>query len=562
MDKIEAIGSSLAQISLYDIKSYYNQAKAVVLNYTEMEAKVREATNDDPWGASSTIMQEIAQGTFNFQQFNEIMPTIYKRFTEKEAREWRQIYKALQLLEYLIKHGSERVIDDARSHISMIKVLRSFHYIDEKAKDQGINVRNRAKEIAELLSDLDRVRQERRKAKASRNKYTGVGNDGPSFTSATGSKYGGFGSDTGGLSGGGGGGHDDWNNGGGSSSRDNYGGGSSSFKQTDDFEEYDAGEWEDRPSGSNAHKTVSPPPKGRGSISNARVSSVTKKAQEKVVVPAPKAKEVDLFSFDDDEDQAPPLPSATSSKAPTVGGGNSLAGLDDDFDDFQSAPPTVSGGASISQNTSSQPASKPDVFALLNASSTQTTQPMSQQPVMNNFSAFSSNSGQSMMSPPAGQTMSNAAMMGNGMMGNGMMGNGMMGNGMMGNNRAPNMGSMNMNQSMGNFGTPMNNTTAKAPAPSTSSATKPSNSANFDDLFSFAGMTGGSSGQGNKPAAAKVSMAAMAREQSSASIWGGNQNQGQAKPTGAVGMGTPLNSNSNQASGFDHSGSNNDDLLL
>lgn len=51
----------------------------MVLNVTEMEAKVREATNDDPWyvtaryiaevlisfvgrGASSTLMQDIAQG--------------------------------------------------------------------------------------------------------------------------------------------------------------------------------------------------------------------------------------------------------------------------------------------------------------------------------------------------------------------------------------------------------------------------------------------------------------------------------------------------------------------
>ena len=78
---------------------------------------------------------------------------------EKEARQWRQIYKAshrsgvpsvlpfiignlsqaLQLLEYLIKHGSERVVDDARSHVSTIKMLRSFHYIDEKGKDQGLN---------------------------------------------------------------------------------------------------------------------------------------------------------------------------------------------------------------------------------------------------------------------------------------------------------------------------------------------------------------------------------------------------------------------------------------
>jgi epsin len=108
--------------------------------------------------------------------------------------------QALQLLEYIIKHGSERVVDDARSHLSTLKMLRNFHYIDEKGKDQGINgqsvkfttrlalnrsltVRNRAKEIAEMLSDLDRVRQERRKAKMNKNKYTGTGNDPMGFGS-------------------------------------------------------------------------------------------------------------------------------------------------------------------------------------------------------------------------------------------------------------------------------------------------------------------------------------------------------------------------------------------
>jgi epsin len=35
------------------------------------------------------------------QLFNEIMPCIYQRFTEKEARQWRQIYKSLVLLEYV-----------------------------------------------------------------------------------------------------------------------------------------------------------------------------------------------------------------------------------------------------------------------------------------------------------------------------------------------------------------------------------------------------------------------------------------------------------------------------
>jgi epsin len=47
--------------------------------------------------------------------------------------------QALVLLEFLVKNGSERVVDDARSHIATVKILRNFHYIDEKAKDQGIN---------------------------------------------------------------------------------------------------------------------------------------------------------------------------------------------------------------------------------------------------------------------------------------------------------------------------------------------------------------------------------------------------------------------------------------
>ncbi|KAH0585986.1 hypothetical protein H2248_007270 [Termitomyces sp. 'cryptogamus'] len=49
MDRLEALGQSLSQITMYDIKSAYNQAKNMVLNVTEMEAKVQEATNEDPW---------------------------------------------------------------------------------------------------------------------------------------------------------------------------------------------------------------------------------------------------------------------------------------------------------------------------------------------------------------------------------------------------------------------------------------------------------------------------------------------------------------------------------
>lgn len=58
-------------------------------------------------------------------------------------------------------------------------------------------VRNRSKELVELLADVEKIRQERKKAKSNRTKYVGTGNDGFSG----GGRYGGFGSDS--LGGGG-----------------------------------------------------------------------------------------------------------------------------------------------------------------------------------------------------------------------------------------------------------------------------------------------------------------------------------------------------------------------
>lgn len=73
------------------------------------QIKVREATSNDPWGPSSTLMSEVADLTYNVVAFTEIMQMIWKRLND-HGRNWRHVYKALVLLEYLIKTGSEKVI--------------------------------------------------------------------------------------------------------------------------------------------------------------------------------------------------------------------------------------------------------------------------------------------------------------------------------------------------------------------------------------------------------------------------------------------------------------------
>nr|GAT42799.1 predicted protein [Mycena chlorophos] len=140
-------------------------AVRVVKNYTkgysDTQAKVREATSNDPWGPSGTQMNEIAQMTYNQGDFVEIMEMLDKRLNDK-GKNWRHVFKSLTLLDYLLHQGSENVIIYFKDNLYVIKTLKEFQYIDEDGKDQGGNVRAKAKDITSLLQDEARLRNERR----------------------------------------------------------------------------------------------------------------------------------------------------------------------------------------------------------------------------------------------------------------------------------------------------------------------------------------------------------------------------------------------------------------
>jgi hypothetical protein len=63
------------------------------MNYTEAEAKVREATSDEAWGPSSSIMQEIARYTFTFEHYGEVMGMLWQRMLYDTKGNWRRVYK-------------------------------------------------------------------------------------------------------------------------------------------------------------------------------------------------------------------------------------------------------------------------------------------------------------------------------------------------------------------------------------------------------------------------------------------------------------------------------------
>jgi epsin len=95
---------------------------------------------------------------------------IWKRLND-HGKNWRHVYKSLVLLDHLIKYGNERVSQQCKENIFAIQTLKDFQYIEDQ-KDQGYNVREKAKQLVALLKDDERLRNERRKAQDARERHS------------------------------------------------------------------------------------------------------------------------------------------------------------------------------------------------------------------------------------------------------------------------------------------------------------------------------------------------------------------------------------------------------
>ncbi|XP_047964627.1 clathrin interactor EPSIN 1-like [Salvia hispanica] len=182
------------------VREIKREVNLKVLKVPEMEQKVLDATDDEPWGPHGTVLAEIAQATKKFTECQMVMNVLWTRLTET-GKNWRLVYKSLTVIEYLVGHGSERAVDDIIEHTFKISSLASFEYVEPSGKDVGINVRKKAETIVALLNNKDKMQEVRNKAAANRDKYVGLSSSGITFKSGAASfssssnsdRYGGFG---------------------------------------------------------------------------------------------------------------------------------------------------------------------------------------------------------------------------------------------------------------------------------------------------------------------------------------------------------------------------------
>ncbi|XP_057959640.1 clathrin interactor EPSIN 1 isoform X2 [Malania oleifera] len=166
------------------VREIKREVNLKVLKVPEIEQKVLDATDNEPWGPHGSALAEIAQATKKFTECQMVMNVLWTRLGET-GRDWRLVYKALAVIEYLIANGSERAVDEIIEHTFQISSLTSFEHAEPSGKDLGINVRKKAETIVSLLNNKDKIQEVRNKAAANRDKYFGLSSSGVTYKSGS-----------------------------------------------------------------------------------------------------------------------------------------------------------------------------------------------------------------------------------------------------------------------------------------------------------------------------------------------------------------------------------------
>ncbi|KAF2534644.1 hypothetical protein F2Q70_00030385 [Brassica cretica] len=128
-------GEIKKQASLF-LHDKYNVARLVLTDVTETELLVEEVTNDDPSSPDAKTMTKIADASFNTVDYWRIVDVLHRKIGkgEGEMKKWREAYKAMVLLEFLLTHGPLHLPHDFLYDLDHIRFLSTFQYVDDKGE--------------------------------------------------------------------------------------------------------------------------------------------------------------------------------------------------------------------------------------------------------------------------------------------------------------------------------------------------------------------------------------------------------------------------------------------
>ncbi|KAG5500131.1 hypothetical protein JIQ42_04466 [Leishmania sp. Namibia] len=162
----------------------------VMATRSEYVTLVHEATNEEKWGPTGPQMDAVCSAYP--RGGSEILNELRSRLNNRD-KSWRPCYKSLLVLDYLARNVDERFLPEICALVPLMRIISTtFYYTNPKGVDHGVSVRERAKKLADLLSDGLQLREERVIAAQIKEKLSHNASDGGGPNSNRGGYGGGY----------------------------------------------------------------------------------------------------------------------------------------------------------------------------------------------------------------------------------------------------------------------------------------------------------------------------------------------------------------------------------
>ncbi|KAA0049240.1 epsin-3 [Cucumis melo var. makuwa] len=164
----------------------FKVARLVFTDVTPAELLAEEATNKDPCSPDAKTMTIIAEASFEVDDYWRIVDVLHNRLHNIEWKQWKQSYKSLVLLEFLLTHGPEELADEFKSDSYIIEELGTFQHIDERGFNWGEIMHQKSQKILQLLKGGQILQESRLRALKITREIQGFGSSSsPSSSSST-----------------------------------------------------------------------------------------------------------------------------------------------------------------------------------------------------------------------------------------------------------------------------------------------------------------------------------------------------------------------------------------
>jgi hypothetical protein len=152
------------------------QVKNRMKEYNDVERRVREATSNDPWPSTSTVMHQIANDANDHFRYDSLLGMLLKRL--QDYGQILHVKKALFLAEFLLRNAPQRFVNDMKDRSHIFNHLTKYRYLVDGA-DKGEDVRAKASSILRLIKDDNLLEKQRETAIRTRGRFVGYANDAP-----------------------------------------------------------------------------------------------------------------------------------------------------------------------------------------------------------------------------------------------------------------------------------------------------------------------------------------------------------------------------------------------